>query len=104
MGYGGKWDVLTKWLARDKLFDEISCMKACQKANITTFHNLFTDPKNSFGKYQNYDAKIIEFSKIIFFRKIPYETFSFTRKLVTTAKMLVCMWLAVFVQLMCICV
>ena len=29
MGYGGKWDVLTKWLARDKLFDEISCMKAC---------------------------------------------------------------------------
>ena len=29
MGYGGKWALLTKWLARDKLFHEISSMKAC---------------------------------------------------------------------------
>ena len=101
MGYGGKWALLTKWLARDKLFHEISSMKACQKANITTFHNLFTDPKKSFGKYQNYDAKVIEFSKI---KNMTYETFGFTRKLVTTANMLVCMWLAILLQIMCICV
>ena len=47
--------------------------------------------KKSFGKYQNYDAKVKEFSKIKKNEK--------NQKPVTTAKMLVCMRLAVFCRL-----
>ena len=79
-------------------------MRACQKGNFTSFHNLFSDLKNSFGKYRNYDAKIIEFSKIKKIKNITNKTFAFTQKLVTVAKMLVCMSFSIFLQIICICV